>query len=67
MELDSTRVVLEAVKQRLMDYIGGGREEHARDRQRDEVDRLRWERDYWAFRVQTLQGDIRLLEGLPDG
>jgi hypothetical protein len=66
-KLEVTRNFLEQSKVELMDYVSGGRDRDDIGKQKDEMDRLRWERDYWAYRVQSLQWDIGLMEGFKNG
>lgn len=65
--LASCVIFLEMAKAELMDYVSGGREAHTRQDQKVEMDRLRWERDYWAHRCQLLRGELDLLKGVDDG
>lgn len=66
-ELKDTRTYLGMAKAELMDYVSGGREADDEATQDATMDRLRWERDYWAFRVQTLQGELELMKGEKGG
>ncbi len=58
---------LEITKKALMDYVSGGHQGDTKEQKKSEMDRLRWERDYWAFRVQHLHGELELMKGAGGG
>jgi hypothetical protein len=66
-DLEWSKVWLESTKQTLMDYVSGGQYQDDIIDRRLKLERMRWERDYWAFRVQTLQGELELMKGAGGG
>lgn len=66
-DLEWSKVWVESVKQTLMDYVSGGQYQDDIIDRRLKLERMRWERDYWAFRVQCLQGELELMKGDASG
>jgi hypothetical protein len=62
-DLDVSRVWLDTVKQELMDYVSGGQYQDDARTRKDRLEVMRWDRDYWAFMVQVLQGELELMRG----
>src|SRR4051812_38814674 len=62
-KLEQTRDLLEASKGVLMDYVSGGQYADDIIDRRLKLEKMRWERDYWAFRVQHIQGELELMKG----
>jgi hypothetical protein len=66
-DLDVSREWLEASKSCLMAYVSGGQYQDSVQDRKKKLETMRWERDYWAFRVQSLQAEIELIRGKDDG
>lgn len=66
-KLEQTRDLLEASKGVLMDYVSGGQYADDIIDRRLKLEKMRWERDYWAFRVQNIQGELELMKGVGGG
>jgi hypothetical protein len=66
-DLKVSKEWLETSKKELMDYVSGGNGVDDRKTQNHTMERLRWARDYWSFRVNTLMGELELLKVYSDG
>jgi hypothetical protein len=59
-ELKHSNELKQVAQQELVDYMTTGCKQDSPGKQEEVMARLRWARDYWAFRVQTLHGEIGL-------